>query len=58
MQVTILRLSDPQVLIELRQQSELVRLFGDVVGPTTVLIPSKHVSRVRRILRELGYIDP
>jgi hypothetical protein len=57
-QVTILRLSDPQVLIELRQQPELARLLGDVVGPTTVLIPSKHVSTVRKILRELGYIDP
>ena len=52
-QVTIL-----QILSELRQKSELARLLGDVVGPATVLIPSKHVATVRKILRELGYIDP
>ena len=56
-QVTILRLSDPQVLLDLRQQPELAQILGDVVGPTTILVPSNHVSTVRKILRELGYID-
>ena len=54
---TILRLADPRALTELRLHPELIHLLGEVLGPTTILIPAKHVPSVRKILLELGYIE-
>jgi hypothetical protein len=56
-QATLLRLKDGRQLAELRQHPALRSLLGEVLGPTTVLVPNQNVSRLRKILVELGYLE-
>jgi hypothetical protein len=56
-QATLLRVKQASLLVELRQHPALDRLLGEVINPTTVLIPSDKVAEVRRLLRELGYLE-
>jgi hypothetical protein len=56
-QATLLRLSQPGLLAELRQHPALERLLGEMINPTTVLIPGDKVAEVRRLLIELGYLE-
>lgn len=54
---TLLRLSHQDLLAELRQHPTLNRLLGEIINPTTILIPSDKATEVRRILTELGYLE-
>jgi hypothetical protein len=56
-QVHLLRLKHESLVDELRQNSTLRPLLGEVIGPTTIIIPSENVAEVRRILTELGYLE-
>jgi hypothetical protein len=56
-QATLLRVKDEAVLKELRQHPSLSPLLGEVIGPTTILIPPDKVAEVRRLLIELGYLE-
>lgn len=56
-QVTLLRLKQAGTLAELRQHPVLGRLLGEIINPTTILIPSDKVMEVRRLLTELGYLE-
>jgi hypothetical protein len=55
--VPLLRLKDESIMAELRQHRTLQPLLGEVIGPTTILVPSDNVAAVRRILSELGYLE-
>ncbi len=55
--VTLLRLSQPELLTELRQHPSLGRCLGEVINPTTIVIPADKVAEVRRLLTELGYLE-
>lgn len=55
--VTLLRLSQPDVVAELRQHPILSRWLGETLNPTTILVPSDKVAEVRRLLTELGYLE-
>jgi hypothetical protein len=56
-QATLLRVKQASLLVELRQHPALDQLLGEVINPTTVLISSDKVAEVRRLLRELGYLE-
>ena len=56
-QATLLRLKHESLLAELRQHSILGPLLGEVIGPTTILVPPDKVVEVRRLLMELGYLE-
>ena len=56
-QAHLLRLKRESLVDELRQNSALRPLLGEVIGPTTILIPPDNVAEVRRILIELGYLE-
>jgi len=53
---TILRVKDESLVEELRQQPLIRPLLGEIIGPTTLLIPAENVREVRRLLMELGYL--
>jgi hypothetical protein len=53
--VTILRLSSPEILTELRR-SRVSRFLGDPLGPTVVTIKPGAVDRILKELSELGYL--
>lgn len=53
--VTILRLSSPEILEELRR-SRVSRFLGEPLGPTVVTIKPGAVDRILRELSELGYL--
>lgn len=55
--VTLLRLEDSRHMAELRQHPALRGLLGEVLGPTTILVPAPNVQKVRQILTELGYLE-
>ncbi|MFN8454523.1 MAG: helicase-associated domain-containing protein [Anaerolineae bacterium] len=55
--VTLLRLSQPDLLAELRQHPTLSRCLGEIITPTTIVIPSDKVAEIRRLLTELGYLE-
>jgi hypothetical protein len=54
---TLLRLKDQQLVSELCQHPTLGPLLGEVLNPTTILVPPDHVAEVRRLLTELGYLE-
>jgi hypothetical protein len=54
---TLLRLKSDTLAAELRQNPALAPLLGEMIGPSTVLIPADKVTELRRILRELGYME-
>lgn len=56
-QAALLRLAHEGLLAELRQHPRLGSLLGEVLNPTTILIPSEKVAEVRRLLIELGYLE-
>jgi hypothetical protein len=56
-QVALLRLKHESLATELRQQPILGRLLGESLNSTTILVPAEHVSEVRRLLTELGYLE-
>jgi hypothetical protein len=56
-QATLLHLKHESMLAELRQHPALGPLLGEVLNPTTVLIPPDKVAEVRRLLKELGYLE-
>ncbi len=56
-QATLLRLKDEQLMAELRQHPALSPLLGEVLNPTAILIPTKNIPKVRRLLVELGYLE-
>lgn len=56
-QATLLRLKQANLLAELRQHPALAGLLGEVINPTTILVPADKVVEVRRLLLELGYLD-
>jgi hypothetical protein len=56
-QAHLLRLKHESLVDELRQNSALHPLLGEVIGPTTIIIPSENVAEVWRILTELGYLE-
>jgi hypothetical protein len=53
--VTILRLSTPDILTELRR-SRVSRFLGEPLGPTVIAIKPGAVDRILRELSELGYL--
>ena len=53
---TLIRLQDGRLIAELQKDPTLGPLLGNVLGPTTILVPSKNVPDVRRALKELGYL--
>jgi hypothetical protein len=55
--VTLLRVSDPQILAELRGQPVLAPLLGEALGAGAIVAPADKVSEIRRILIELGYME-
>lgn len=54
---TLLRLKYENLVAELRQNSSLRPLLGEVIGPKTILVPPENVQEVRRLLAELGYLE-
>jgi hypothetical protein len=56
-QVTLLRFKDEHVLAELRQQTGIDQLLGEILNPTTVLVPNAYLPELRRLLVELGYLE-
>jgi hypothetical protein len=56
-QSTLLRLTHEGLLAELRQHPHLGPLLGEILNPTTILIPADKVTEVRRLLIELGYLE-
>lgn len=56
-QVTLLRFKDERVLAELRQQTNIDHLLGEILNSTTVLVPEAHLPELRRLLIELGYLE-
>ena len=56
-QATLLRLKREEMVVELQQHPALRSLLGEVIGPTTILIPPDNVREVRRLLTELGYLE-
>jgi hypothetical protein len=56
-QTALLRLKNEQLVTELQNNPTLRPLLGEVIGPTTILIPAENLAEVRRILTELGYLD-
>ncbi|MBN1218562.1 MAG: helicase-associated domain-containing protein [Anaerolineae bacterium] len=53
----LLRLKHENLVEELRQNRNMHSLLGEVIGPTTILVPSDNIAEVRRILTELGYLE-
>ncbi len=53
--VTILRLSNPEIMEKLRK-SRAARFLGDPLGPTTVIVNSGAWSKVLTVLAEMGYL--
>lgn len=56
-QAVLLRVEDDRQLTELRQHPALRPLLGEVLGPTTILIPAQNLPKVRQILIDLGYLE-
>jgi hypothetical protein len=56
-QAALLHLKSPQLATDIRQQPELASLLGDNLNPTTILVPTRHLARVRQILIKLGYLE-
>jgi hypothetical protein len=56
-QVVLLRLKHEGLASELRQQPVLGRLLGELINPTTLLVPIDNLPEVRRLLIELGYLE-
>ncbi|MCB0154674.1 MAG: helicase-associated domain-containing protein, partial [Anaerolineae bacterium] len=55
--VTLLRLKEERHLTEISQNPAFKSLLGEVIGPTTILVPSENTLAVRRLLLELGYLS-
>jgi hypothetical protein len=53
--LTVLRVSRPEVLVELRA-SKAARFLGEPLGPTAVLIKPEAVSKITAALAELGLL--
>jgi len=53
--LTILKVSKPETLEELRK-SKTVRFFGEIIGPTTVVIQSGAQLKVMAALAEMGLL--
>ncbi|RMF04933.1 MAG: hypothetical protein D6768_02030, partial [Chloroflexi bacterium] len=56
-QATLLRLKNQQMVDELQRHPAVGPLLGEVVGPTTIILPAKTAHRVRQLLREMGYLE-
>jgi len=56
-QATLLRFSDSRQVNDLCQHPALRPLLGEVLGPTTILVPAANAPKVRQILIELGYLE-
>ncbi len=56
-QITLLRVQNPAIIEEFRNNSALCPLLGESVGPQAIVIPQKNIAEVRRILIELGYLQ-
>jgi hypothetical protein len=54
-QVVILRVSNPEILAEIRN-SPVARFMGEPLNPTTVVLPAKAIEKIIPRLMELGYI--
>ncbi len=57
-QVVILSVESAQLLARLQAEPTLQPLLGDVLGPTTVVVPRAHVAAVRQWLQKRGYLAP
>ena len=53
---TLIRLQDGHLIAELQKHPTLGPLLGEVLGPTTILVPTKNAPDVRKALKELGYL--
>ena len=53
---TLIRVQDGHLIAEIQKHPTLSPLLGDVLGPTTILVPTKNAPDVRKALRELGYL--
>lgn len=56
-QATLLHLKHAELAAELHRHPDIGPLLGESLNATTILVPSHHVSQLRRALRELGYLD-
>jgi len=55
-QVTVLRVSHPEILRSLKQ-SKAGRFLGDPLGPTATMVKRGAVEKVRRALAEMGFLS-
>jgi hypothetical protein len=53
--LTVLRVSKPEILLELRA-SRAARFLGELLGPTAVVVKEGTGERVLAALAELGYL--
>lgn len=56
-QATLLRLQNEQMVSELQQHPEVGPLLGEMIGPTTIVLPAKTVAKVRQLLYKMGYLE-
>lgn len=54
--VLVLRLADAAQLAQLRRDPVAQAWLGEQIGPTSILVPAVHEARLRRWLREHGYL--
>jgi hypothetical protein len=52
----LLEADSPEVLAEIRADSEIGPLLGEAVGPTSIRVPDAHWRRVEALLRSKGFI--
>jgi hypothetical protein len=57
-EVTLLRVESERVLKELSVLPETRHLIAKILSPTSALIRKKDIDRLRKELRELGYLLP
>ncbi len=57
-EVALLRVKSDRVLKELSLLPETRNLIGKVLSPTTALVPARNLPRLRKVLRELGFLPP
>jgi hypothetical protein len=54
-QVVLLRVTSPEILTEIRN-SPIGRFLGELLNPTTVILPATAVEKIIPRLMELGYV--